>query len=204
MPTIDEPSNARSRRTRAALLDAARAILERESYDALTMSAIAERAGVTRRAVYLHFDSRADLLGQLFDHIAATHDLHASVAPVWEAPDALTALDRWARHLAAYHPRLLAVDRAIREAEDRDADAARHRRRINAAQRQSCERLATRLAQEDQLAPRWDPESAGDMLFALVSTDLIERLLRTCGWNETQLAHGLSRLFRSGLVAAPG
>ncbi len=49
MSQIHDPANARSRRTRAALLASARSLLEEEGFEALTMAAVAERAGVTRR-----------------------------------------------------------------------------------------------------------------------------------------------------------
>ncbi len=94
--TISEPTNARSRRTRAALLAAAHTILEEQGFEALTMSAVADRAGVTRRAVYMHFTARAELVGALFDHVAAVEGLAESLRGVWEAPDAVSALDQWA------------------------------------------------------------------------------------------------------------
>src|SRR5688572_23279920 len=59
MSPIETPANSRSRRTRSALLSAARDLLEEGGAEALTMSSVAERAGVTRRAVYLHFGVRA-------------------------------------------------------------------------------------------------------------------------------------------------
>lgn len=43
--TITEPTNARSRRTRASLLGATHAILKEEGFEALTMTAVAQRAG---------------------------------------------------------------------------------------------------------------------------------------------------------------
>lgn len=197
---MDEPANARSRRTREALLDAARAILATDGFDALTMAGVAERAGVTRRAVYLHFDNLAALLACLFDHIATTERLEASMAPIWDAPDAEQGLTRWVHHLADYHPRVMAVDRALQQVERSDPAAAAHRARVNGAQRAVCERLGSWLHEEERLGPGWDPETAADMLFGLISTDLIDRLTRTCGWGTAQLADGLSRLVRGGLV----
>ena len=81
MRTITEPTNARSRRTRTALLASTRAILEEQGFEALTMTAVADRAGVTRRAVYMHFASRAELLGALFDYVAG----RVPRAPHWIA-----------------------------------------------------------------------------------------------------------------------
>jgi AcrR family transcriptional regulator len=195
------PANARSRRTRAALLDAARDLLERDGFEALTMSAVAERAGVSRRGAYLHFASRAELVGALFDHVAEVEGLEASLQPVWDAPDAATALDRWADHLARYHPRLLAVDRALQRVWRHDADAAAHRDRVVAAQLANCRRLACRLDDEGRLAPGWTTPSATDMLFALISSDLVEALLVDRGWSRTHLAERLARLLRSTFAA---
>src|SRR5829696_2761700 len=81
------PANARGRRTREALLAAARALLEEAGFEGLTMAAVAQRAGVTRRAVYLHFGCRSDLVTALFGYVNETEDLRASLRPVHEAPD---------------------------------------------------------------------------------------------------------------------
>jgi AcrR family transcriptional regulator len=87
---IEDPRNARSRRTRAALLAATRALLEEQGTEALTMAAVAERAGVSRRAVYLHFASRTELLTALFGYVSDQEGLAASLEQVWQAPDAAT------------------------------------------------------------------------------------------------------------------
>jgi AcrR family transcriptional regulator len=196
-PTISVPANARSRRTRTALLAAAHAILEEQGFEDLTMTSVAQRAGVTRRAVYMHFATRGELVGALFDHVADVEGLDESLEGVWEAPDAGSALDQWAAHLARYHPRLLAVDRAIQRVWRHDADAASHRQRAVAAQLANCRRLAGRLHDENRLAPGWTTESAADMLFALISSDMIEALTVDRHWSHRRLAEHLARLFRS-------
>jgi AcrR family transcriptional regulator len=65
--TIHEPHNVRSQGTRDALLNATRQIIEEDGYNKLTMATVAARAGVTRRAVYLHFTSRAELVSALYE-----------------------------------------------------------------------------------------------------------------------------------------
>jgi AcrR family transcriptional regulator len=194
---IPEPINARSRRTHAALLDAAHTILEDEGFEALTMTAVAERAGVTRRSAYLHFATRAELVGALFDHVANAAGRPESIAPVWAAGDAAGALDAWAEHLAGYHPHLIAVDRALRRVVRSDSDAAAYRRRVVAEQLANCRRLATRLADEHRLAAGWTVDTAADMLLALISSDTIEALLVDRRWSHRRLAHHLALLFRS-------
>jgi AcrR family transcriptional regulator len=200
LDTITEPANARSRRTRAALLASARAILEEQGFEALTMTAVAARASVTRRSAYLHFPSRAALVSALFDHIADVDHLDDSLARVWAAPDAVGALRAWAAHLARYHPRLLAVDRAIERVRHLDADAAAHRDRVVAAQLANCRRLAGWLNREGRLAAPWTVGSASDMLFGLVSSDMIEALTVDRGWSQARLARHLAVMFESTFV----
>lgn len=200
---IDEPTNARSRRTRAALLDATRAILEDQGFEDLTMAAVAEHAGVSRRAVYLHFSSRAALVDSLFQHIGQTEGLAESTGRVWEAPNAVAALDEWARHVARYHSRLLAVTRAIERVRREDADAARHWQRVVRAQLSNCRKLARWLEEEGSLASSWTIDTATDMLWALISTDMIEGLLVERRWSRKRLASHLSTLLTSTFASQP-
>lgn len=202
MSPVETPTNARSRRTRAALLAAARALLEEGGFEALTMSAVADRAGVTRRAVYLHFGSRAELVAGLFDHVAGAEGLDASLQRVWDAPDAVAALEGWARHVARYHPRVLAVDRAVERVRHVDEDAARHRTRVVRAKLGNCRRLARRLEAEGVLAEPWTVETAADMLFALTSSDVVEGLTVDRRWSHERLARHLAALLRATFVAA--
>jgi AcrR family transcriptional regulator len=200
---IEHPTNARSRRTRAALLTATRSILEQEGFEALAMSAVAERAGVTRGAAYLHFGSRTDLVAALFQHIAATEGLSESTERVWAAPNATAALDEWARHLARYHSRLLAVTRAVERVHRVDPDAADHRAHVVKAQLDNCHRLASWLHEEGRLAPPWTVDTATDMLWALISTDMIEGLLVGRRWSRRRLAERLGLLLRSTFATEP-
>ncbi|HEX6470038.1 MAG TPA: helix-turn-helix domain-containing protein [Streptosporangiaceae bacterium] len=195
------PANARSRRTHAALLAAAHDILKQRGFEALTVTAVAERAGVTRRAVYMHFPGRAELIGAIFDHIAEVEGLAESLGRVWAAPDALAALDEWAAHLARYHPHLLPVDRALQRVWQADPDAAAHRERVVAEKLGNARRLARRLADEGRLAPPWTAESAADMLFALATSDVIEALIVDRGWSPERLARHLGALFRATFTA---
>ncbi len=195
------PTNARGRRTRAALLAAARSILEDRGFPDLTMSAVAERANVTRRAVYLHFASRADLIGALFDYVAEIENLGPSLEQVRSAPDSLSALDAWARHEATYHVRILGVARALEHVGRADPEAATWRQRIAEHQLADCRLLAERLAQEQRLAPGWTVESVTQMLWALSSTEPLERLLVDCGWSPQQYAVRFSNLLRASFVA---
>ncbi|HEX6447138.1 MAG TPA: helix-turn-helix domain-containing protein [Streptosporangiales bacterium] len=201
MAIIGEPENARSRRTREALLGAARAILEEEGFDALTMGRVAERAGVTRRSVYLHFASPTELVDALFDYVAEAENLDGSMARVWAAPDAVAALRAWATHLAEYHVRVLAVDRAVDRVRRVDEAAAAHHRRVLSAKRGNCRRLVTWLHDEGRLAAPWTVQSATDMMYVLASSDVVEGLIVDRRWSQRRFAEHMGVLLESTFVA---
>jgi len=192
--------NARGRRTRAALLDATRDILEDSGFGGLTMAAVAARAGVSRRAVYLHFETRTELITALFAHVSEAEGLRESLRPVFGASDGRAALRAWARHLAEFQPRVMPVYRAAVARGSADPDAARHLAQVAADQRFVCDRIARRLADEGRLAAPWTAATAGDLLWAMIAHDMIARLLEECGWSAEQTAERLDTLFRRTLL----
>ena len=200
MSAMELPGNRRGRRTRETLLSTTRAILEEDGFEALTMRAVADRAGVTRAAVYLHFPSRAHLVNALFDYMAAAANLAESLSQVWSAPDAETALMEWARHLAQYHVRLLAVDRAVQRVQHVDPDVTSHRARVSAAKLANCRRLATRIAAESRLASPWTSATAADMLYALSTSDVVEGLVVDRRWSRRRFAEHLGALLTATFV----
>jgi AcrR family transcriptional regulator len=195
-----EPQNARSRRTRAALLDAAREIVEERGMPALTMGAVAERAGVTRRSAYLRFESRTHLITALFDHVNESEDLAASVRPVRHAPDAATAIQAWAAHVARFHPHVLRIARAVQIMKDTDPDAAEHWRLVQDDWHRLCRLVARRIDDEKALASGWTVETVADMLHALMSLDVLEILIDQ-GWSSDDVAAHLARLSQSTFAA---
>jgi AcrR family transcriptional regulator len=197
---IEEPLNARSRRTKEALLAATRSLIEEAGFEALTMAAVAERAGVSRRAVYLHYSSRADLLAALLLHLGEAEELGVSLQRVWDAPDAAAAVDEWARHLARAHPRIMAVARAVEQVRRTDPDAAALRASIMQRWRLGCRRLAAWLGEEGRLAEPWTVDSAADMLWALMSWDVLEGLLVDRGWSRKRYAEAMALVLRSTFV----
>jgi AcrR family transcriptional regulator len=197
---IEEPQNRRSRRTRAAVLDAAWALLEERGPRHTTMAAVAERAGVSRRALYLHVASRAELLLALHEHVDETLDLDACLDPVRDAPDAAGALDAFAAHLASYHVRILPVDLALLRAKDDDPDVAVLVDRAVQRWHGACRGITGRLADEGRLAEPWTADTAADLLWSFMFPDTLERLTVGRGWSSDRYRELLTVLLRRTLV----
>jgi len=83
---------------REALLTTAAAILAADSVEAVTMEAVAERAGVSRPLVYKHFANRGELLAAVYQREAAVlHDeLASAVRQATTVTDMFRALIRGA------------------------------------------------------------------------------------------------------------
>lgn len=179
-------------------------MIESQGFGALTMARVAAQAGVTRRAAYLHFPSRTDLVTALFDHLSGRQGLADSLGIVWSVPDAPAALTEWAAHVARYHRRIPAVDRAAAAAADADPDAARHRAQDTAAQLAACRQVARRLAREGVPAKPGTADSAAELLWVLLSPDLITRLTVTGRWGEADFAGRLAVLLHRTLTTGGG
>jgi AcrR family transcriptional regulator len=197
---IEEPRNARSRRTGAALLRAARELIEQDGFAALTMATVAERAGVSRRAVYLHFATRTDLLAALYHSLGETDDLARSLQAVWDCPDAVAALTEWAEHIARSHPRILGVLRTVERARYGDTDAADLWQTAQGNWLKGCRRLMRWLADDGHLAPQWTADTAADMMWALMSIDVLDRLLNERRWSRRRVAEHFAMLFQTTFV----
>lgn len=119
----------------------------------LTMALVADRAGVSRQAVYLHFADRRAVLTALLDH--ALPDKPPAAASARGAAAALVA--GLARDYPRLHPiaRLMAGEPAwLAREQDRLAD---------------CRALADRFRNEGALAPHLSVETAADLLWTLTS-----------------------------------
>src|SRR5438067_7984253 len=80
MSVAVQPLTARGEQSRAAIFDAALALFIERGYEATTMRAIADRAGVSLGSSYHYFPSKEHLVLEFYRH---THELHAAaIAPL--------------------------------------------------------------------------------------------------------------------------
>lgn len=200
MNRIDEPRNDRSKRTRTAILDAVWHLLEEGPPDRVTMSAVAARAGITRRALYLHFASRGEMLLAVHAHIDEGLDLEASLRPVLDASDAVTMLREFAAHLSRYHPRVRRIDAALWHARGTDPDLDALIDGGTERWHVSARAICQRLADDGRLAPPWTVETAADLLWSYMFPGPLELFTVARGWSEEQYGELLAVLFERTLV----
>ncbi len=107
--TDREPLTDRGRRTREALLTAARSVFEEQGFGATRMSDIAGAAGVAHGTVYTYFETKEAVLAAVVQEVI--DDLLASLRASAAADPLERISDANARYLAAYadHADLLRV-----------------------------------------------------------------------------------------------
>jgi hypothetical protein len=145
--------------------------------------------------------SRADLLLALHEHVDEQLDLAASGQPVVDAPDAVTALEAFAAHVASYHTRTMAIGLAVLRARAEDADVAVLVQQGIERWHAACRELAQRLEHEHRLAEPWTVATAADLLWTFMFPDTLERLTVDRGWPTERYGELLVVVLRRTLVA---
>jgi AcrR family transcriptional regulator len=167
----------------------------------IRLADVAELAGLSRQAVYLHFGDRAHLLVEVLAWADRTLELGALLAGVREAVSGVEALERMVDAHAAYSPRIDAVARALEAEQYRDeAVAAALRDRLD-FRRAAHREVIARLAAEGALAEGWTIDSATDLFAAVTMLGPWRELTQACGWSAEDYAERMSTFVRRALVA---
>ena len=126
-----EPARLARADRRDALLDAAAALVADGDVEAVTMEAVAERAGVSRPLVYKHFANRGEVLAAVYERESALlrHEMAADVTAADSLEDMFRALIRGALRAQASRGATFAALRAagLRPREQREERRRRDR-----------------------------------------------------------------------------
>lgn len=161
---MNSPRTERGRRTRSALLQAARQAFEERGYDDCRINDIADAAGVSHGTVYTYFDSKEEILGGVIDELLVelNDDLRTS------AHDPMARIEEAnRRYLRAYrdNSRLL---RVIEQAAVADPDLGN---RLDAFRRRYHARVTTalhRLQEQGRVTADLPPDVTATALCAMV------------------------------------
>ena len=91
--------DARSARTRAALIDAARPLFAERGFAAVGTEEVVRAAGVTRGALYHQFEDKTELFAAVFEQVEAEVTERLATGALAEATDPLSALSAGAREM---------------------------------------------------------------------------------------------------------
>jgi len=157
----------------------------------------ADRAGVSRQAVYLHFGGRAGLLLALVRYMPEALGFRELLAHVFDAPTGAEMLARAVKLHSTYTSRIDSVAQVLEAAQYQDEDlGAAWRDRMDAS-RAAHRAIIQRIADEGQLADGWTVETAGDLFYTVTMNGPWRELTRQIGWTPQQYVENITRLLRS-------
>jgi AcrR family transcriptional regulator len=180
---------ARTRRTRAAVVEAARTLFLERGYAATTIEAISERSDTPQATVYRLFSSKLGILKAVLD-VSVVGDNEA-VAMV-DRPQVRALLSDWdpnnqlasfAALLREVMARAAPVHRILADAARSDEDAASLLAESARQRHEGQHRIARSLARSRALRPGLRERDAADIIHALASPEVYALLVLDRGWS---------------------
>ena len=186
--------------TRRRILEAACQLLEAGRGKNARMSDIAKRAGVSRQAVYLHFDNRTDLLVATTLYLDEVKGIDERLAASRTAVDGISRLTAFVDAWTGYIPEIYGVAKALMILRDTDPEAADAWNGRMLAVRHGCAAAIHALERDGQLSDSYSAEQATDLLWALLSVRNWEQLTQESGWSQAEYNSHVQKLVRSVFV----
>jgi AcrR family transcriptional regulator len=192
-------------RTRAAILDAARALFAERGYAATPMTAIADRAGVALDTVYAAVGRKPELARLLIETAISGTDQAIPaeqrdyVRAIQAAPDADTKIAIYAAAVAAIAPRLALVLGIIQQAAPGEPGLAALWNQIAERRAANMRLFVADLATVTPL--RLDPDQAADLVWATNAAELYQLLVGQRGWSPQRYERFLTDTWRRLLLA---
>lgn len=164
------------------------------------MRDVAEAAGLSRQAVYLHFGSRTELLIATARYVDEVRDLGERLQRYRVAEDGIESLEAYVEFWGNYIPEVYGVAAALFAVRDTDEAAAAAWDDRMSAVRAGCRDIVDSLHRDGVLAPDWQREEAEDLLWTMLSIGNWERLTVECGWTTEQYVARMQKLLKRALL----
>ena len=191
--------NVRGHRTRAEILDKAWDLVSEQGADA-KISEIAKEVGVSRQAIYVHFNSRGGLLVELVKRADERFEIK-------EAFDAALALDGPKDRLIAtldawlvFVPKIYPVAKDLIRLRDTDPEASMAWNDRMEDLRGWLLTLTQSLHRDGALKATWSPENASQFFWTQSSVQTWGLLRYECGWSEKEITKRLQNSLVSTLL----
>jgi AcrR family transcriptional regulator len=197
---------AQALETRAAMLDAARALFLEHGYAGTTLPMVAEAAGVSVQNVYKVFANKAGLVKTLFDVAVVGDDepvpmqQREMVAQIDAEPDPRRKLVLYGEHMARTAPRIMPILLLVREAAAGDRGAAELWATLQKERLTGMSRLAEKLRDGGHLRDGVTRDEARDALWLHNSLEVWDLLVRQRRWSLTRYGEFLAQQMAAALL----
>jgi AcrR family transcriptional regulator len=171
-----------ARATRARVLDSAMQLFTDNGYGGTSVAAIASRAGVSDRMIYLTFGSKPGILFALLEHMAPVPRETFEADLTAAAADPHRQLELAVSFIVDYYAGAAPFLSILRAAAATEPDRQGFIDQGEAFRRAAQEPLVRHWSQHGWLAPGRTAAEAADILWALTSPDVYLKLTSIPGW----------------------
>lgn len=187
-------SGSKESETRTRILEATWGLMEKRGGQGVRMTDVAGAAGISRQAVYLHFDSRAELMVATARYGDEVRGLDERLSRYRAATGGVERLETYIEFWGNYIPEIYGIVRALLAARETDeAVAAAWDDRMGVVY-EACRNIVDRLHGDGMLATGWSLEEAADLLWTMLSIRNWESLTLECGWSTGQYVSWMQEL----------
>jgi AcrR family transcriptional regulator len=198
---------ARTRRTRASVIDAARTLFAERGYAPTTIEAISERSDTPQATIYRLFGSNLGILKAVIDVSIAGDDEAVAVADrpqvrkLLADPDPHDLLAGFAGMLRDLLARTGPVHRLLADAARSDDAAASLLAEIARQRQDGQRRVARALARSGALRDGLKERDAADIIHALASPEVYGLLVLDRGWSGERYERWVAAILRDQLLS---
>jgi AcrR family transcriptional regulator len=203
---VSEVRDEQARRTRRAIVTAARDLFLAQGYAATTIDGIAEAAHVSRRTVFNSVGGKVALLKLALDWAIVGDDEpvamadRPAVAAIQAERDPRQALALWVRTITDAAARIAPVGAVLYAAADGDPEAADLLAESARGRMWGARAFVAHLASLDGLATEVSEQQAADLCWALMDGHLYRLLVGERGWTAAEFERWLSASLAAALL----
>ena len=165
------------------------------------MSDIAKVAGISRQALYLHFDDRSNLLIATTQYMDEKLGIEDQLKSSREASSGKLRMLEFIYVMGNHFPNIQGVARALLAIKDTDEAASAAWDERMGAIREGCEAAITMLEAEGNLVKGLSRQVATDLLWVLLSFQNWDQLTNQCGWSAEEYITHIQKQAERSFVA---
>lgn len=201
-----------ARATKDAIVEAAVALFSEKGYVAVSIDAIAERAGVSRATVFASVGAKPALLKAAWVTAFARAAGGEEGVPLVDRPRSLEVrtektargfLRAYAALAAAIFERLSRINEAMRDAASVDEDARELFEKTYAERRRGADRIVADTRERGALREGLDLDEAADVVWMLNDPSVYYALVHRRGWTSERYRAWLARALEAELLPPP-
>lgn len=187
--------------TRTQILQTTWELMESNPGQSLSMSKIAKASGLSRQALYLHFDSRTDLLIATTHYVDDVKELDQRLQKLESAKSGEEMLKVCVEVWGNYIPEIYSVSKALMMTKDNDEAASTAWTDIMSCLTDVCAQIINTLKKEEKLSSHWNTKEATDFFQTIISIQNWEELTSECGWKQKKYISHITEVLIAALVA---